>query len=82
LELGNAQIRSALENGDKAEFERTSLYVRVMALADAVPPGRPVPRAMVPRIKLESPKISRNLTTDWFASRVDGRYKKCLVRAG
>ncbi len=82
LELSNAQIRNALEHGDEAEFERTSLYSRVMALADAVPPGRPVPRAMVPRIELKSPKITRNLTTDWFARRVDGRYKRCLARAG
>ncbi len=81
LDLGNAQVRSALERGDAAEFERTSLYSRVMALADAVPPGRPVPRAMVPRIALKSPKITRNLTTDWFARRVDSRYEQCLARA-
>ena len=82
LDLGNAQIRNALEQGAEAEFERTSLYSRVMALADAVPPGRPVPRAMVPRIALKSPKISRNLTTDWFARRVEDRYKRCVARAG
>ena len=82
LDLSDTQIRRALEHGDGAEFERTSLYLRVMALADAVPPGRPVPRAMVPRIALESPKITRNLTTDWFARRVDDRYKRCITRAG
>jgi hypothetical protein len=82
LEMSDAQIRSALEHGDEPEFERTPLYLRIMALADAVPPGRPVPRAMVPRIALNSPKISRDLTTDWFARRVETRYKRCLVRAG
>jgi hypothetical protein len=82
LDLRDAQIRSALEHGDEAEFERSALYARVMAIADAVPPGRPVPRAMVPRIALKSPKITRNLTTNWFARRVDDRYKRCLVRAG
>ena len=81
LDLSDTQIRRSLQHGDEAEFERTPLYLRVMALADAVPPGRPVPRAMVPRIALESPKISRNLTTDWFAHRVDDRYKRCLARA-
>jgi hypothetical protein len=81
LDLSDAQIRSALKHGDEAEFERTPLYTRVIALADAQPPGRPVPRAMVPRIALKSPKISRNLTTDWFARRVDDRYKQCLARA-
>ena len=82
LDLHDAQIRGALEHGDDVEFERSALYERVMALADAVPPGRPVPRAMVPRIALKSPKITRNLTTDWFARRVDDRYKRCLARAG
>jgi Protein of unknown function (DUF1615) len=81
LELSDAQIRSALEHGHEAEFERSALYSRMMALADAVPPGRPVPRAMVPRIALKSPKITRNLTTNWFARRVDDRYKRCLSRA-
>ena len=82
LALGDAPIRNALERGNGAEFERTSLYSRTMALADAVPPGRPVPRAMVPRIALKSPKISRNLTTDWFARRVESRYERCRGRAG
>jgi hypothetical protein len=81
LDLSEAQIRSALEQGDGTDFEGSALYRRVMSLADAVPPGRPVPRAMVPRIALESPKITRKLTTEWFASRVDARYKRCLARA-
>lgn len=81
LDLNDAQIRSALEQGGQAAFERTTLYTRTMALADAVPPGRPVPRALVPRIALESPKITRNLTTDWFARRVDERYRRCVARA-
>ena len=39
-----------------------------------------MPRAVVPRIKLESPKITRKLTTEWFAKRVDERYERCLAR--
>jgi hypothetical protein len=37
---------------------------------------------MVPRIELKSPKISRNLTTEWFARRVEERYERCLARGG
>jgi hypothetical protein len=81
LGLSDAQIRDALARGDEPEFERTTLYTRVMGLADAAPPGRPVPRAMVPRIKLQSPKITRDLTTDWFARRVHDRYDRCLAGA-
>jgi hypothetical protein len=80
LELSDTQIRNDLEREDDASFNGTRLYERVFALAER---GRskPLPRAMVPQIRLESPKITRNLTTDWFARRVDERYERCLARA-
>jgi len=80
LDLTDAQIRRDLEREDDASFERTRLYSRVFALVDE---GRssPLPRAMVPQIRLRSPKITRKLTTDWFAHRVDERYERCLARA-
>ena len=33
---------------------------------------------MVPSIQLGSPKITRKLTTAWFATRVDVRYQRCM----
>jgi hypothetical protein len=42
--------------------------------------GKPVPRAIVPHISLRSPKITRQLTTEWFADRVDRRYQDCCAR--
>jgi hypothetical protein len=72
-------IHSALEEGNSAEFERTSVYKRVFALAEQTQ-RHPMPRALVPRIKLQSPKLSRTLTTDWYAHRVDGRFQQCLKR--
>jgi hypothetical protein len=77
--LDEAAIHAALEQGKTEEFERTMLYRAVFALA-AQTAGRPLPRAVVPQIRLEGPKISRNLTTDWYARRVDERFRRCLGR--
>ena len=80
LDLTDAQIRNDLEHEEDASLEKTKLYERVFALADKTR-GRPLPRALVPQIRLQSPKITRKLTTDWFAHRVDERYERCLARA-
>ena len=80
LDLGDAQIRGDLEREDDASFEKTKVYGRVFELADKRR-GQPLPRAMVPQIRLQSAKITRKLTTDWFARRVDERYERCLARA-
>lgn len=79
LGLRNTQIRSQLEKGDSLAFEDTELYEGVFALADAAA-GKPMPRAVLPGIELKSPKITRKLTTAWFAGRVDERYQRCMKR--
>ena len=81
LELSESAIRAALERGTADDFERTPLYQRMFALAERLE-GRPLPRAVVPRIALHSPKFTRSLTTEWFAGRVDERYRRCLGRGG
>ena len=80
LDLGHGAIRQALEQGDSPAFERSTLYQRVFDLAERLD-RQQVPRAVLPRIALTSPKITRKLTTEWFANRVDERHRKCLVRA-
>ncbi|MDH0619489.1 DUF1615 domain-containing protein [Pseudomonas fulva] len=79
LGLRNPQIRSQLEQGTELDFEETRLYREVFALADARA-GRALSRAVLPGIELKSPKITRKLTTAWFAERVDGRYEQCMSR--
>jgi hypothetical protein len=81
LDLSNHEIRHELEKGTEDTFERTDVYHRVFTLADKLQ-GRPVPRAMLPRVELQSPKITRKLTTQWFAERVDGRWRRCMTRSG
>ena len=76
LDMGNAAIRRQLEKGDRYGFEDTDLYARVFALAESNG-QRPLPRAVLPRITLQSPKITRKLTTEWFATRVEQRYRRC-----
>jgi len=80
LDMSPNAIRRDLELGDGAALERSPLYERVFALAERTQ-GRPLPRAVLPQIELHSPKITRKLTTAWFAQRVDERYRRCLARA-
>lgn len=81
LDLSEGAIHRALEQGNSAEFEHSTLYWQVFELAERLE-GRPLPRAVVPRIQLQSPKITRKLTTEWFANRVDERWRRCLARTG
>lgn len=80
LNMSDRAIRRALEEGDSLDFESSRLYERVFALADEAE-GKPLPRAVLPGIVLKSPKITRRLTTAWFADRVDTRHQRCMARA-
>ena len=79
IDMSNEEIRRDLERGKGHNFEQTQLYARVFRLADQMAGGS-APRAVLPQIGLHSPKITRKLTTDWFANRVEGRYQTCLRR--
>jgi hypothetical protein len=80
LDMTDAEIRKALELDEGPAFAQGALYGKVFALADRKA-GKAVPRALVPKIVLKSPKFTRQLTTEWFATRVDERHRKCLSRA-
>lgn len=77
--LDESQIRRDLEQGTQPDFARTRLYQRVFDYAEARA-GKALPRAVLPQIPLRSAKIRRALTTEWFAKRVDTRYRACLAR--
>lgn len=77
LALSNSEIHQQLQKGDSEAFEETALYKGVYRLAEAKA-GKTLPREILPGIQLESPKITRNLTTAWFAKRVDERRAACM----
>jgi hypothetical protein len=81
LGLSNSAIFSQLKQGDTLDFQETEVYERVFELAEQTA-GKPLPRAILPGIALQSPKITRDLTTAWFAQRVDDRRERCVQRAG
>lgn len=76
LDMSEREIRQQLEKGDSLAFEKTALYREVYRLAEQKS-GKAQPKEMLPGIQLESPKITRNLTTAWFAKRVDDRRARC-----
>ena len=78
LGMSDSEIRHQLEKSDSQSFEKTKLYQQVYALAEQKS-GKTLPREMLPGIQLESPKITRNLTTAWFAKRVDDRRASCMA---
>ncbi|WP_433736163.1 DUF1615 domain-containing protein [Pseudomonas putida] len=80
LDMRNTTIRDQLEQGNTLAFESSKLYQRVFELAEQAE-ARSLPRAVLPGIVLQSPKITRKLTTAWFAKRVDERYQRCVARA-
>jgi hypothetical protein len=80
LGLSESRIRRDLSRENAFDFEESATWRAVFAEADAKA-GRTLPRAVVPRIVLKSPKITRQLTTEWFANRVQTRYQQCINRA-
>ena len=76
LHLSEREIHNALEQERSKDFADTRLYRMVFDLADRTRRVS-LPRAIVPRIDLHGPKISRKLTTAWYADRVNGRFERC-----
>jgi hypothetical protein len=61
-------------------FESTETYRAVKAVyAEEI--GTPPDYAILPQVVLESPKLSRRLSTAWFAQSVDRRFQSCLLGA-
>ena len=80
LAMTPGAIHRGLSEAHRQRFESSELYLRTFEIADQRN-GTPLPRATLPRIRLHSPKITRKLTTEWFATRVNQRYNRCMAKA-
>lgn len=78
LGLGASAILADLRQEKSAGFEQTELYRHLFLLAQQR--GLRPDSARLPEIRLNSPKITRGLTTARFAQRVNERFNRCLRR--
>jgi hypothetical protein len=78
LGMSQDEILRDLKQEKLAAFGQSELYKKTFALIEKN--GQTQPRAAMPQIDLKSPKITRKLTTEWFANRVKWRYETCMAR--
>ena len=75
-ELKPQQIDNDLRREKQGDFVRTLSYQAISELHQSL--HKTVIREAMPKIALKSVKISRSLTTEWFAKQVDARYTRCV----
>ncbi len=78
LGVSAAQIERDLMLEKSLKFESSPTYNRIYALIALR--GMTAEPAQLPQIDLKSPKITRQLTSAWFADRCEQRYRACLAR--
>lgn len=74
------QIRDDLKKEKEKKFEDTQTYLAVQKLYQNKTKKEPI-YATMPQVVISGPKLSRDYNTNWFASRVNGRYETCMQRA-
>lgn len=74
------QIRADLKKEKERKFEDTQTYLAVQKLYQTKTNKEPI-YAIMPEVVISGPKLSRDYNTNWFASRVNGRYEACMQRA-
>ena len=74
------QIRTDLKKEKKKDFEDTATYRAVTKLYQEKMAKKPM-YAIMPEVVISGPKLSRDYNTNWFATRVNGRYQSCMQRA-
>lgn len=73
------KIRNDLETEKEQSFEDTDTYLTVQKLYKQKT-GKTAPYAIMPQVIISGPKLSREYNTNWYATRVNGRYETCMHR--
>lgn len=74
------QIRSDLKKEKEQDFEDTASYRALLKLYQEQTSKEPF-YAIMPEVVISGPKLSRDYNTNWFATRVNGRYTTCMQKA-
>ncbi|HIE4456391.1 TPA: DUF1615 domain-containing protein [Acinetobacter nosocomialis] len=74
------QLRDDLKLEKEKKFENTQTYIALTKLYKAKTGKEPI-YAIMPQVVISGPKLSRDYNTNWYATRVNGRYESCMQRA-
>lgn len=77
LPLDADRIRKDLRKEKQESFEETATYLQVRQLYQEKF-NQELPYAIMPEVVISGPKLSRDYNTNWFASRVNQRYTRCI----
>ena len=77
--LDAKDIRRDLKKEKQQKFEQTDTYLQVTRLYQEKF-KKDAPYAIMPEVVISGPKLSRDYNTNWYASKVDKRYKSCVSR--
>ena len=73
------QLRSDLKTEKTIDFEKTQTYLTLTKLYKDQT-GKEMPYAVMPQVIITGPKLSRDYNTNWYATRVNGRFESCMHR--
>ncbi|MEB3766566.1 DUF1615 family protein [Acinetobacter sp. MD2] len=73
------QLRSDLKQEKTVDFEKTQTYLVLLKIYKQQT-SKDLPYAMMPQVIISGPKLSRDYNTNWYASRVNGRFESCMHR--
>ncbi|HEX8701886.1 MAG TPA: DUF1615 family protein [Myxococcaceae bacterium] len=78
-DLSERQLRRDVRKEKRADFEQTETWRTVRQVYQRVK-GTPPEYERLPEVAIQSPKLSQDRTTAWFARSVNQRFERCMSR--